>query len=42
MILGIDHVGIAVEDLEAAIERYRSAVGVEPTHRELVEAQGVE
>ncbi|HEX6400507.1 MAG TPA: methylmalonyl-CoA epimerase [Actinomycetota bacterium] len=42
MILGIDHVGIAVEDLEAAIERYRSAFGVEPTHRELVEAQGVE
>ena len=42
MILGIDHVGIAVEDLEAAVERYRAAFGVEPTHRELVEEQGVE
>jgi len=38
----IDHVGIAVEDLDAAIELYRAVLGVEPTHRERVEDQGVE
>jgi methylmalonyl-CoA epimerase len=42
MITGIDHVGIAVEDLEASVERYREALGVEPSHRERVEDQGVE
>lgn len=38
----IDHVGIAVEDLDAAVERYRQTLGVEPAHRERVESQGVE
>ena len=38
----IDHVGIAVEDLDAAVERYRSLLGAEPAHRERVESQGVE
>jgi methylmalonyl-CoA/ethylmalonyl-CoA epimerase len=38
----IDHVGIAVEDLEPTVELYRAVLGVEPTHRERVEAQGVE
>jgi methylmalonyl-CoA/ethylmalonyl-CoA epimerase len=38
----IDHVGIAVEDLDAAVERYRRTLGVEPAHRERVESQGVE
>jgi methylmalonyl-CoA epimerase len=38
----IDHVGIAVEDLDAAIEHYRRTLGVEPTHRERVDPQGVE
>lgn len=38
----LDHVGIAVEDLEAEIERYRRAFGLEPVHRETVAAQGVE
>jgi methylmalonyl-CoA epimerase len=38
----IDHVGIAVEDLEAAVEHYRTVLGVEPAHRERVEDQGVE
>jgi methylmalonyl-CoA/ethylmalonyl-CoA epimerase len=38
----IDHVGIAVEDLDTAVERYRRTLGVEPTHRERVESQGVE
>jgi methylmalonyl-CoA/ethylmalonyl-CoA epimerase len=42
MILDIDHVGIAVDDLDAAVERYRNTLGVEPAHRERVEDQGVE
>jgi methylmalonyl-CoA/ethylmalonyl-CoA epimerase len=42
VILDIDHVGIAVGDLDAAVERYRRTLGVEPTHRELVVDQGVE
>ncbi|HET6714530.1 MAG TPA: methylmalonyl-CoA epimerase [Actinomycetota bacterium] len=38
----IDHVGIAVPDLDAAVEEYRRLLGVEPSHRERVEDQGVE
>jgi methylmalonyl-CoA/ethylmalonyl-CoA epimerase len=38
----IDHVGIAVDDLDAAVERYRRMLGVEPSHRERVDDQGVE
>jgi methylmalonyl-CoA/ethylmalonyl-CoA epimerase len=38
----VDHVGIAVTDLEAAVEEYRRAFGVEPVHRERVEDQGVD
>jgi methylmalonyl-CoA/ethylmalonyl-CoA epimerase len=38
----IDHVGIAVEDLEADVERYRRVLGVDPAHRERIEDQGVE
>ena len=38
----IDHLGIAVRDLEGAIERWRDIMGLEMTHRELVEDQGVE
>jgi methylmalonyl-CoA/ethylmalonyl-CoA epimerase len=38
----IDHVGIAVADLEAAVERYRATLGLEPAHRERMEDQGVE
>ena len=38
----IDHVGIAVEDLDAAVAEYRRLLGVEPGHRERVEDQGVE
>jgi methylmalonyl-CoA/ethylmalonyl-CoA epimerase len=38
----IDHVGIAVDDLETAVERYRRMLGVEPSHRERVDDQGVE
>ncbi|HEX6231136.1 MAG TPA: methylmalonyl-CoA epimerase [Actinomycetota bacterium] len=42
MLTAIDHVGIAVEDLDAAVERYRRTFGVEPAHRETVVSQGVE
>jgi len=38
----IDHVGIAVDDLEDAIERYRRTLGLGPVHRERVVEQGVE
>ncbi len=38
----VDHVGIAVEDLDAAVERYRRTLGVDVAHRERVEDQGVE
>jgi methylmalonyl-CoA/ethylmalonyl-CoA epimerase len=38
----IDHVGIAVDDLDAAVDRYRELLGVEPALRERVEDQGVE
>jgi methylmalonyl-CoA/ethylmalonyl-CoA epimerase len=42
MLTEIDHVAIAVNDLEAAIEYYRIAYGVEVEHREVVERDGVE
>lgn len=38
----IDHVAIAVRDLEAAIDFYRRAFGAEVAHREVVESDGVE
>jgi len=38
----IDHVAIAVHDLEAAIAYYRDTFGVDVDHREVVESDGVE
>jgi methylmalonyl-CoA/ethylmalonyl-CoA epimerase len=38
----IDHIGVAVEDIDAAIELYRDGFGMELAHRETVESQGVE
>jgi methylmalonyl-CoA epimerase len=38
----IDHVAIAVRDLEAAIDYYRSTFGATVAHREQVESDGVE
>ncbi len=38
----IDHVAIAVRDLEAAIAYYETAFGATVTHREVVESDGVE
>ncbi len=40
-ILGIDHVGIAVADLDEAIEWYGQAFGLVATHIEVNEEQGV-
>jgi methylmalonyl-CoA/ethylmalonyl-CoA epimerase len=38
----IDHVGVAVEDIEAAIGLYEKSFEMELAHRETVESQGVE
>ena len=38
----IDHVGIAVRDLEAAVEHYRMVLGADPVHREAIESDGVQ
>ncbi len=42
MLTEIDHVAIAVRDLDAAIDWYRDALGAEVAHREIVERDGVE
>jgi methylmalonyl-CoA/ethylmalonyl-CoA epimerase len=42
MLTQIDHVGIAVADLEEEVERYRRTLGLEPAHRERMRDQGVE
>ncbi len=38
----LDHIAIAVEDLDEAVEFYRTAFGAEVAHREVVESDGVE
>ena len=38
----IDHIGVAVEDLDGAVALYRERLGMELQHRETVEEQGVE
>ena len=38
----IEHVALAVADMDAAISHYRAAWGLEVSHREVVEDQGVE
>ena len=38
----IDHVAIAVHDIEAAISYYQRAFGATVDHREVVESDGVE
>lgn len=42
MFIEIDHVAIAVNDLEAAIKYYANVFGAEVDHREVVESDGVE
>lgn len=38
----IDHIGIAVADLESAMKKYASMTGKQAAHKEIVEAQQVE
>ncbi len=38
----LDHIGIAVRDLEAAIDYYRDTFGAVVSHRERIESDGVE
>jgi methylmalonyl-CoA/ethylmalonyl-CoA epimerase len=38
----IDHVGVAVDDLDAAISLYQNTFEMQLSHRETVESQGVE
>ena len=42
MFARIDHVGVAVEDLDAAIALHETTYGMALVHREVVEEQGVE
>lgn len=42
MLSQIDHVGIAVANLQQAVAEYEAAFGLRPTHRERVESQGVD
>ena len=41
LFLAVDHVGIAVPDLDAALESWRSTFGLEVVHEETNEEQGV-
>jgi methylmalonyl-CoA/ethylmalonyl-CoA epimerase len=38
----IDHIGVAVDDLDAAVELYRGRFEMSEQHREVIEEQGVE
>jgi methylmalonyl-CoA/ethylmalonyl-CoA epimerase len=38
----IDHIGVAVEEIEPALELYRDSFQLEVAHREVVTEQGVE
>ena len=40
-IVGVDHVGIAVPDLDAAVSWYATTLGLVATHTEVNEEQGV-
>ena len=42
MLSVIDHVGVAVEDIDSALPLYRTALGMELVHRETVAEQGVD
>jgi methylmalonyl-CoA/ethylmalonyl-CoA epimerase len=42
MFARVDHIGVAVQDLDAAIALHVEAYGMAVAHREVVEAQGVE
>ena len=42
MFARIDHIGVAVEDIDDALALYRDGLGMSLAHRETVEEQGVE
>jgi methylmalonyl-CoA/ethylmalonyl-CoA epimerase len=42
MLGAIDHIGVAVEDLDQAVHLYRDKLGMAEEHRETVEEQGVD
>lgn len=42
MLSAIDHVGVAVEDIDAALALYTTSLGMPLVHRETVSEQGVE
>jgi methylmalonyl-CoA/ethylmalonyl-CoA epimerase len=42
LLTDIDHVAIAVRDLDAAVSYYAETFGVEVSHRERIESDGVE
>jgi methylmalonyl-CoA epimerase len=42
MLSAIDHVGVAVENIDAALALYRDSLGMPLVHRETVNDQGVE
>lgn len=42
MLGSIDHIGVAVEDLDGALSLYGERLGMREQHRETVEEQGVE
>lgn len=42
MLSAIDHVGLAVEDLDSAVALYQERFGMRAVHRETVAEQGVE
>jgi methylmalonyl-CoA/ethylmalonyl-CoA epimerase len=42
MLTAVDHVGVAVEDLEAALALYRDTLGMPLVHRETIAEQGLE
>jgi methylmalonyl-CoA/ethylmalonyl-CoA epimerase len=37
----IDHIGVAVEEIEASLELWRERFQMEVAHREVVQEQGV-
>lgn len=42
LLTAVDHIGVAVADLEAAIVAYRDSLGMDLVHREEVAGQGVD
>jgi methylmalonyl-CoA/ethylmalonyl-CoA epimerase len=42
MLSAIDHVGVAVSDIESALSLYRDTLGMSLVHRETVSQQGVD